>query len=87
MPANAEVSGERSESAGLPGSAARLLRRKETTVKVMIDAKGVLTVSAESDIEHYALAKWWDDWQQKKAVICIETAADDGRDMVVENDC
>ena len=39
-------------------------------MKAGIDANGKLTIKAETDIEHYALAKWWEDWQANK--VCLQ---------------
>ena len=41
-------------------------------MKVTIGATGQLTIAPESDIENYALSKWWDDWQDKKVVLSVE---------------
>lgn len=43
-------------------------------MKATINANGKLTIKAESDIEHYALAKWWDDWQGHKVCLQVEIA-------------
>lgn len=43
-------------------------------MKAGIDAAGKLTIRAETDLEHYALAKWWDDWQAHKVCLQVEIA-------------
>lgn len=43
-------------------------------MKASIDANGTLTVKAETDIELYALTKWWDDWQAHKVCMQVEIA-------------
>ena len=46
-------------------------------MKVYISAKGRLTVQSETDIEHYALDKWWDGWIKKESTFQVEIKKDD----------
>ena len=41
-------------------------------MKAYISECGELTVKAETGIENYALDKWFDDWNNKKAVFHVE---------------
>jgi hypothetical protein len=45
-------------------------------VKAQINAQGRLAIRAESDLEHYALRKWWDDRQQNKSSLEVEIISD-----------
>lgn len=41
-------------------------------MKADINAEGRLTIRAETDLENYALTKWWGDWNDHKVVLNIE---------------
>lgn len=43
-------------------------------MKANIDANGTLTIKAEYDLEHYALKKWYKDWQFRKGLLLVEIA-------------
>jgi len=51
-------------------------------MKAGIDATGRLTIKAETDLEHYALSKWWDDWQEHKVCLMVEIAKEGNPDCV-----
>lgn len=43
-------------------------------MKTTIGPNGEMRVKAETDLEHYALKKWWEDWRNHKATLGIEVA-------------
>ncbi len=51
-------------------------------MKATMNAHGKLTIKAETDIEHYALAKWWEDWQTHKVCLQVEIAHDSSPNAV-----
>lgn len=42
-------------------------------MEASIDGQGVLTLTADSGIESYALRKWFEDWEDRKVCLCIDT--------------
>lgn len=43
-------------------------------MKVTIDKSGKLTITAETQLEDFALMKWYDDYfNQKTAVLAVQT--------------
>ena len=41
-------------------------------MKTTIGPTGQLSIKAESDLENYALSKWFDDWEAKKVCLNVE---------------
>ena len=41
-------------------------------MKAYISANGELTVKSETDIEHYALDKWWEGWCKHESSFHVE---------------
>jgi len=42
-------------------------------MKAELDSKGKLEITAETELESYALSKWVEDWNEKKAVLSVQT--------------
>jgi len=42
-------------------------------MKVKLDSKGKLEITAETELESYALSKWYEDWYAKKATLSVHT--------------
>lgn len=41
-------------------------------MKTLINASGRMVISPDTELEAYALCKWWEDWIAKKAVLQLD---------------
>lgn len=41
-------------------------------MKAYISADGTLTVKSETDLEHYALDKWWEGWSKRVSIFHVQ---------------
>jgi len=48
------------------------LTNQDKKMKATIGPTGQLSLKPESDIENYALSKWFDDWEEKKVCLNVE---------------
>ena len=50
-----------------------------------MNSAGRIKITAETDLEQYALRKWWQDWQDKKAFLQVEFVSELNPNVVHNN--